>query len=1784
MILDLNGLEDRHSLDRKFTFFLKKTDKDSKDADSPKPTGVQIREDKGIPEIERSANELIDKFFSIDRDTLVKSFNDKCLPFEVTSKAFKCLYQIAHDDKSKCTIIKKHEMFLVKLIEIRKLEFCLDELIYLQGILDRSVNVKNLGESIKRGTQIILKGISFNETYLECLEESCKADIVNATIAFNFLTLQCFLHMILHQLKSSTFKKKEHLEIILAFPDIFLSTSNFLQWTYYAARFNLNLEKHSANILKILSGALRMISFIKSKFSSDYNAELRLCEKKLKLKTMQYELSLNQLSILTQFKVCTEDVFHLRPFISDFKDNVTSLGLKADSYLFVEQAKSKNQFSLDLSFLAIAEHIENVTANISEKDSEKLEFILSTKNELFDELMQRRDALAILKHMLTAISNSKSTSFHRLVTLITHLLRENLMKMGLIYKDHLIVLDCIIVYIKCLLEQTCSSDLIVISTVPQILDNLFDVFSKYSQFKRIRNVSDLQWAWGRNFPNVQTDFLVASVKYERNIFQNYAAHKSLECVKMYQNKAEKASLILVSSNNFDDAFQIICNFFADWFNIAQETDRHILDTLRKFKFPGMLGCLKKCLLNSTIFLEKLLGESSNLCEGYKVVLVLNLMKVASEKDSDEFLQLIDLLERKVNVKDSLMLSLLFYYKRKYCHFSEALSETAPLETIDEPLSQLYISGAYFCACTRLSWKNQWFDLSLVYLENWVKSNTSIELDLASDHVNEILLNHIQFLRQNSLNGYIVFIAELVRTHKPEIFISKAYKCLALILYLELGEAYMELGILARIPSSLSSAASLIKGMAATDDEDAASVSLTLLVDWKILQLKFCILQNNWEQSLEKFSKLLSFFESNTDFDLKSTGANKTFEVKLTNLLMIAKFQLSTSMLNLSLARHVESLCNAKVAIKLLYSIVKKLNSQNDVITNLYIKWESVRLLFDAYEVALSIYQHFGITRDIAYFVGEFKKLYELIQFPFMKSEKAFILFDYLVWLEEGDNAKSILDEANLIVESFQTILIDLKYYQFHANILYHKKFTSLTFECNLSLQALNLEYEAAKDSLLLKDSEAVPDSIKQFAKSFNLFSEESEFEYRSSMIPTYEPHVKLESYSVCNPRQLILDLLVQTKLELRAANSLFKSLLRWVENAILSVPCISEISDQSQILSAKGESENLKANVLANLIKIKDILYHCLQNNSLKLLKNREIRDFSYIFNWCMSLASSIAFLNDVSLPLFGSTLSVNSFVYFLQDLPRGTPFQKDLEIRECREFIMPFDNDLLPRRIGTVNLGDETDSDFYIFQDDIKNFLPNNWNIVSIDICPYSGHLLVSRMSSSGEPLFLRLPSMKAKQNDYSFSRVLDRQKYIIKKSDESTRPEITSNVKSKEERKKWWKLRFQLDLELQDLLQEVEENWFGAFKSILCCDAMIPESLLDEFRNELNRLLAQYLPSRKFAPLGQKHVQLHDQILNQIVLCGANFVDEKTNLDKDIDSKIEMDYLNDIFHFIIQILELHGEVNNESQIDYKSFSNVLRSLIVRCYKKKCRMDILSSQTQKHLVLILNSECSNFPWESLNCLQGKSISRMPSMRCLLDCLKNNRKLSIEAKDIKKTFYIVNPDGDLNRTERNFEPIFSKMPGWTGYSGKAPHENIIINNLTEKNLFIYLGHGGCEQYVRTSELFKATSITRSLPPSLLIGCSSGNLNCFKWLESFGTALSWISCGSPMILANLWDVTDKDIDKFSLSVFQKWGVLDPEGGTLHLNICDAVETSRKECNLRYLNGSAPVVYGLPIIID
>jgi separase len=70
------------------------------------------------------------------------------------------------------------------------------------------------------------------------------------------------------------------------------------------------------------------------------------------------------------------------------------------------------------------------------------------------------------------------------------------------------------------------------------------------------------------------------------------------------------------------------------------------------------------------------------------------------------------------------------------------------------------------------------------------------------------------------------------------------------------------------------------------------------------------------------------------------------------------------------------------------------------------------------------------------------------------------------------------------------------------------------------------------------------------------------------------------------------------------------------------------------------------------------------------------------------------------------------------------------------------------------------------------------------------------------------------------------------------------------------------------------------------------------------------------------------------------------------------------------------------------------------------------------------------------------------------------------------------------------------------------------------------------------------------------------------------ALAYLHASCPALVANLWDVTDGEIDRFCTALLEH---TTREGGSL----LSAVARARSACRLRFLTGAAAVAYGVPL---
>lgn len=150
---------------------------------------------------------------------------------------------------------------------------------------------------------------------------------------------------------------------------------------------------------------------------------------------------------------------------------------------------------------------------------------------------------------------------------------------------------------------------------------------------------------------------------------------------------------------------------------------------------------------------------------------------------------------------------------------------------------------------------------------------------------------------------------------------------------------------------------------------------------------------------------------------------------------------------------------------------------------------------------------------------------------------------------------------------------------------------------------------------------------------------------------------------------------------------------------------------------------------------------------------------------------------------------------------------------------------------------------------------------------------------------------------------------------------------------------------------------------------------------------------------------------------------------------------------------------------------------------------------------------------------------------------------------------------------------------------REPTEDEFRDALEKKDLFLYFGHGSGAQYIRGRTVKRLTQCA----VTFLMGCSSGTLTEAGEYEPYGTPMNYLHAGSPALVATLWDVTDRDIDRFTTTAFDAWGLIekkdkkDKSRGE-NVGLDTAIARSRSACVLKYLNGAAPVVYGVPVFLE
>ncbi|KAJ3159011.1 hypothetical protein HDU86_002180 [Geranomyces michiganensis] len=491
-------------------------------------------------------------------------------------------------------------------------------------------------------------------------------------------------------------------------------------------------------------------------------------------------------------------------------------------------------------------------------------------------------------------------------------------------------------------------------------------------------------------------------------------------------------------------------------------------------------------------------------------------------------------------------------------------------------------------------------------------------------------------------------------------------------------------------------------------------------------------------------------------------------------------------------------------------------------------------------------------------------------------------------------------------------------------------------------------------------------------------------------------------------------------------------------------------------------------------------------------------------------------------------------------------------------------------------------------FFTELASLMPINWIVCTISIDLHRDDMLLTRFEHDHEPIVVRLPLQRqalrnADDSGVSCSDVLGELQEILDASNATTKD--TAAYQTKAEKKEWWRARQELDDRLSALLGQVEGSWLGAFKGLLSADKVdftACDDAFHVFRATMKKIVYGAVAQKSKRARRPAALDLDPGLCKMLLRLGP---------------EPGYDDVEDALFYLMDAYQFSGVGINYDEIDLDGLVDEIRDAHAEFYRAYTELQKTTTTTgerphQKptHTILIPDKHLIAFPWESLPILRHVPVTRLPSIFFLRDILVKDQAAGggvgsrPTTVDRKSVHYVLNPSGDLAKTEQAFKAMVTECAEWTGIIGSAPTEDQCAEALSSKDLYIYFGHGGGEQFIRNHRI---RSLDRCAV-ALLMGCSSGRLKPVGEFDPMGTPISYLLGGSRAVVANLWDVTDGDIDKFSHRVFAEWG-LSVGGGTRSedepvRSIDEAVARSRDACKLKYLTGAAPVVYGVPVYIS
>lgn len=865
-------------------------------------------------------------------------------------------------------------------------------------------------------------------------------------------------------------------------------------------------------------------------------------------------------------------------------------------------------------------------------------------------------------------------------------------------------------------------------------------------------------------------------------------------------------------------------------------------------------------------------------------------------------------------------------------------------------------------------------------------------------------------------------------------------------------------------------------------QNALLVNLRHIVEWKLLHYQYLISTQDGNLN-EKYRELVNLFQK-PDFDISINVDKTQLQNKLESIYLMATFLVLTGQANHGQAQFAACLRNLKLGIKLVSSILRRIqedSKQDDL------RFRAQEILIHAQKEAFVCAKQLGLSHEALYHLDELSRAVDSHKNVYLQAYHGFMLASFSAYVNRLFEAQKMASDAATLAAPWP-----------------FPSMAACKQLCDISMSVYGVSEKVTNAKC-----RALPSILSDFNREnlLNSFVTSS----RLDAILTTLHSQALTRDSVHGDRVSMLTTAIghsRAKLSEFAAKP---------SSTVCFIPQVSH----KKLLPIESDAAD-------RLVECKEILMRFTEANYLSYLDIAQIQDVHSLLGRCIFLLSSFAVLKQE-----GAHDLLKS-LFFILERARSVPYAKMSKI--AAQAPSPFLPELSvekPEFFHALKLN------FFLR---LGHLLPHNWLIVTIDVCEYSGDLILSKLDrQKAYPVYFKIPFSR-RATPRTFSSIQADLKSIIQESNDSTKSSFTSTINTRDDRRAWWKLRFDLDLRMKALLDELEQHTLGGFRGLFDT----PDTTESTYQDFANGLADVWNSACK------PKISL-DAALVDIFFCASPW-----NSDGEFDGDILDDLIKhthkELTECLVKVTKLHEWIHNR-----------IRNLYVP-----------REAESSHLILIPSFKCSLIPWESMKFLRQRSVSRMPSATAILDLLEK-KKMSVFGQE-QRTFYLVNPGRDLRRTQEHFEPLLKDSPGASGSAGTFPDEDRLVDDLFKSDLFIYLGHGGGEQYIRTSTLFKRHDLEgANLPVALLMGCSSLAYRDNGKLQHSSNIYNWLACGSPAVLTNLWDITDKDIDQLSMSLLEKWGFKGCSGE----NLAQALARSRNSCTLKYLNGAAPILHGLPM---